>query len=82
MKRRSGTIGISPRALDKAKKAAPVVARPTAAAAPVAAKPAAPVAAIGKNMSDEKRARLEAIPGRQGRRRGRTSPRGRGGDGG
>jgi NADH-quinone oxidoreductase subunit I len=62
MKRRSGTIGIAPQVADKVKKAAPAAARPAAAAAPTAAaKPAAPVAAIGKNMSDEKRARLEAI---------------------
>jgi formate hydrogenlyase subunit 6/NADH:ubiquinone oxidoreductase subunit I len=61
MKRRSGTIGISPRAQGKPKAAAPVAARAAAAAPSAPAKPAAPVAAIGKNMSDEKRARLEAI---------------------
>src|SRR5581483_11295773 len=63
MKRRSGTIGISPRVQGKAGKVAPAVAKPTAAAAAPAApaKPAAPVAAVGKNMSDEKLARLMAI---------------------
>jgi hypothetical protein len=64
MKRRSGTIGISPRMVGKQKPAAApaAAARPAAGAAPAAAKPAAkPVAAIGKNMSDDKRARLEAI---------------------
>jgi formate hydrogenlyase subunit 6/NADH:ubiquinone oxidoreductase subunit I len=62
MKRRSGTIGISPRAQGKAKAAAPAAAKPAApAAAPVAAKPSAPVAAVGTNMSEEKLARLMAI---------------------
>jgi len=62
MKRRSGDIGITPSFIGKAKKAAPVAAKPAAgAAAPVAAKPAAPVAAVGKNMSEEKLARLAAI---------------------
>jgi len=61
MKRRSGTIGIAPQVVDKVKKPAPAAARPVAATAPTAAKPAAPVAPIGKNMSEEKRARLEAI---------------------
>jgi NADH-quinone oxidoreductase subunit I len=62
MKRRSGTIGIAPRAQGKVKAPAPVAAKPTAAAAPTAAaKPAAPVAAVGKNMSEEKLARLMAI---------------------
>jgi formate hydrogenlyase subunit 6/NADH:ubiquinone oxidoreductase subunit I len=62
MKRRSGTIGISPNAKGKPGPAA--AARPAAgAAAPTAApaKPAAPVAAVGKNMSEEKLARLRAI---------------------
>src|SRR5262245_2912508 len=63
MKRRAGTIGIAPQVADKVKKATPAAARPITAAAPtaVAPKPSAPVAAIGNNMSDEKRARLEAI---------------------
>src|SRR6266511_715013 len=62
MKRRSGTIGIAPQVAGKVKKAAPAAARPAAAAAPTAAtRPAAPVAAVGTNMSAEKRARLEAI---------------------
>jgi NADH-quinone oxidoreductase subunit I len=61
-KRRSGTIGVAPQMIGKLKPAAPAAAaRPAAGAAPAAARPAAPVAAIGKNMSDEKRARLEAI---------------------
>jgi NADH-quinone oxidoreductase subunit I len=61
MKRRSGNIGITPSFVGKAQKAAPAAARPTSAAAPAAAKPAAPVAATGKNMSEEKLARLAAI---------------------
>src|SRR5690349_1385010 len=56
MKRRSGNIGITPSFIGKAKKAAPAAAaKPAAGAAPAApAKPAAPVAAVGKNMSEEK----------------------------
>jgi formate hydrogenlyase subunit 6/NADH:ubiquinone oxidoreductase subunit I len=62
MKRRSGNIGIAPSRIGKTQKAAPTAARPAAsAAAPAAAKPAAPVAAVGKNMSEEKMARLAAI---------------------
>jgi ferredoxin len=62
MKRRSGTIGIAPNFAGKGQKAAPAAARPAAAAAaPAARKPAAPVAAVGKNMSEEKLARLQAI---------------------
>jgi len=63
MKRRSGNIGIAPSFIGKAPKVAPAAAKPAAAAtAPAAAgKPAAPVAAVGKNMSDEKAARLAAI---------------------
>jgi ferredoxin len=62
MKRRSGNIGITPSFIGKAKKAAPAAARPASAAAPAAAaKPATPVAAVGKNMSEEKLARLAAI---------------------
>jgi formate hydrogenlyase subunit 6/NADH:ubiquinone oxidoreductase subunit I len=62
MKRRSGTIGIAPNVVDKVKKAAPAAAKPTAAAAPAqAARPTAPVAAVGKNMAEEKLARLAAI---------------------
>ena len=63
MKRRSGNIGITPSFIGKAKKAAPAAAKPTAgtSAAPAVAKKAAPVAAVGKNMSEEKLARLAAI---------------------
>jgi ferredoxin len=64
IKRRSGTIGIAPQMIGRQKPAAvpAAAARPAAGAAPAAARPAAkPVAAIGKNMSDDKRARLEAI---------------------
>src|SRR5215207_5075287 len=62
MKRRSGDIGITPRFIGKAKKAAPTAAKPAAGGAPAgAAKPAKPVAAVGKNMSEEKLARLAAI---------------------
>jgi NADH-quinone oxidoreductase subunit I len=61
MKRRSGNIGITPSFIGKAKKAAPA-ARPASATAPAAAaKPTTPVAAVGKNMSEEKLARLAAI---------------------
>lgn len=60
MKRRSGTIGISPRALGKVKQ--PAAARPAAGAArPAAAKPSMPMAAPGKSMSEEKLARLLSI---------------------
>ena len=62
MKRRSGTIGITPSFIGKAQKAAPAAAKATSAAAPAAAaKPATPVAAVGKNMSEDKLARLAAI---------------------
>src|SRR5262249_28694703 len=64
IKRRSGNIGIAPSYIGKAKPAAPAAAaRPAAAAAApaTAAKPAAPVAAVGKNMAEEKMARLAAI---------------------
>src|SRR5436190_6842067 len=62
MKRRSGTIGIAPNVVDKVKKAAPAAAKPTTTGAPAqAARPTAPMAAVGKNMSEEKLARLAAI---------------------
>ena len=62
MKRRSGNIGIAPSFIGKAQKAAPAAAKSASAAAPAAAaKPATPVAAVGKNMSEEKLARLMAI---------------------
>jgi NADH-quinone oxidoreductase subunit I len=61
VKRRSGTIGIAPQMVSKVQKAAPAAARPASAAAPATAKPSAPVAAVGKNMPDEKQARLAAI---------------------
>ena len=53
VKRRSGNIGVAPHLWGRLTAAAP--------AAGAKAAPAAPVAAVGKNMSDEKRARLEAI---------------------
>src|SRR5262245_3877997 len=75
MKRRSGTIGIAPQVAGKLKPAVPAAAaRPAAGAAPTARKPAAPVAAIGKNMSDEKRARLEAIRAANAARAGGAAP--------
>ncbi len=63
VKRRPGTIGVAPQKIGKvqtgvsagAAKAAP------AASGATAAKAAVPVAAVGKNMSPEKLARLEAI---------------------
>ncbi len=62
MKRRSGTIGISPNTLGKIKAAQPAAARPAAgAAATAAAKPAGPLPSTGKNMSEDKLARLAAI---------------------
>jgi formate hydrogenlyase subunit 6/NADH:ubiquinone oxidoreductase subunit I len=64
IKRRPGTIGVAPDMVGKPRAATPGAAAPTAkaAAAPVAAAPAAaPAAAVGKNMSPEKLAKLEAI---------------------
>lgn len=58
MKRRSGTIGIAPPMRMKVSKAAPVATVVTKAPA---AKSSGPVAAVGKNMSEEKLARLAAI---------------------
>lgn len=61
IKRRPGTIGMAPHMIGKVQKAAP--AARAAAGGPAAAAPraAASQAAVGKNMSDDKRARLEAI---------------------
>ncbi len=62
MKRRSGNIGITPSFIGKTQKLTPAAAKPASAATPAAAaKPATPVAAVGKNMSEEKLARLAAI---------------------
>lgn len=62
IKRRSGNIGLTPSFIGKAQKAAPAAAKATSAAAPAsAAKPAKPLAAVGKNMSEDKLARLAAI---------------------
>ena len=58
VKRRSGNIGVAPHLWGKQLAAAAPVA---GAARAAAAKPSAPVAAIGKSMSPEKVARLEAI---------------------
>jgi NADH-quinone oxidoreductase subunit I len=75
MKRRSGTIGIAPQVAGKLKPAAPAAAaRPAAGAAPAPRKPAAPVAAIGQNMTDDKRARLEAIRAANAARAGGAAP--------
>jgi formate hydrogenlyase subunit 6/NADH:ubiquinone oxidoreductase subunit I len=73
VKRRSGTIGLSPNA--KVKPAAPApAARPAAAtAAAPAARPAAPVAAVGKSMSDDKAARLAAIRAANAAKAGNTA---------
>jgi NADH-quinone oxidoreductase subunit I len=59
IKRRPGTIGVAPHMVGKTQQAAP--AAQAAGAKRTVAAPAAPVAAAGKNMSDDKRARLEAI---------------------
>ncbi|MEO7908742.1 MAG: 4Fe-4S dicluster domain-containing protein [Roseiflexaceae bacterium] len=61
MKRRSGNIGIAPSFIGKAQKAAPAAKATSAAAPAAAAKLAKPVAAVGKNMSEDKLARLAAI---------------------
>lgn len=75
MKRRSGSIGISPRVAAAPKKAAPAAAKPTAGAAkPVAAKPAVPMAAPGKNMSEDKLARLMAIRAANAAKAGGAAP--------
>ena len=75
MKRRSGTIGISPRAAAAPKKAAPAAAKPAAGAAkPAAAKPAVPMAAVGKNMSEDKLARLMAIRAANAAKAGGAAP--------
>lgn len=74
MKRRTGTIGISPRALGKVAKPA-AAARPAAGAAkPAAARPAAPMAAPGKNMSEEKLARLLSIRAANAAKAGGVAP--------
>jgi hypothetical protein len=75
MKRRSGTIGIAPQMVGRLKAAAaPAAARPAAGAAPAAAKPAKPVAAVGKNMSEEKLARLMAIRAANANKSGGPAP--------
>lgn len=74
MKRRSGTIGISPRALDKVKKAAPAAKPVAGAAKPAAAAPATPMVAPGKNMSEEKLARLLSIRAANAAKAGGTAP--------
>lgn len=60
IKRRPGAIGVAPHMVGKTQKAAPAAATGRASGGAAAA-PSAPVAAIGKNMSPEKVARLEAI---------------------
>jgi NADH-quinone oxidoreductase subunit I len=62
VKRRSGNIGLAPHLWGKQLAGATVGAAPKASASPgTAAKSTAPVAAVGKSMSPEKLARLEAI---------------------
>src|SRR5262245_3171458 len=75
MKRRSDTIGIAPQMVGRLKAAAaPAAARPAAAAAPAAARSAKPVAAVGKNMSEEKLARLMAIRAANAGKSGGAAP--------
>ena len=76
MKRRSGTIGISPRAASAPKQAAPAAAKPAAGAAakPAAAKPSMPMAAPGKNMSEDKLARLMSIRAANAAKAGGSAP--------
>jgi len=75
MKRRSSTIGIAPQMVGRLKPAgAPAAARPAAGAAPAAAKPAKPVAAVGKNMSEEKLTRLMAIRAANAGKSGGATP--------
>ncbi|MDP9312849.1 MAG: 4Fe-4S binding protein [Chloroflexota bacterium] len=71
VKRRPGNIGVAPHMIGKTQKALPTAAAAGAGAA-AAARPKTPVAAIGKNMSPEKVARLEAI--RAAKRGGATMP--------
>jgi hypothetical protein len=73
MKRRSGNIGIAPQMIGRQQPAVTPAARPSAGAAP-AARPAKPVAPIGKNMSDDKRARLEAIRAANAGKSGGAAP--------
>ncbi len=75
MKRRSGTIGIAPQMIGKLKPAAApaAAAKPAAGAAP-AVRPAAPVAAVGKDMSEEKLARLQAIRAANAAKSGGAAP--------
>ena len=63
VKRRTGNIGVAPQKIGKVQTGVSVGAAKAAPAASgaTAARAAAPVAAIGKNMSPEKVARLEAI---------------------
>jgi NADH-quinone oxidoreductase subunit I len=75
MKRRSGTIGIAPQMVGRLKPAsAPAAARPAAGATPTAARSAKPVAAVGKNMSEEKLARLMAIRAANAGKAGGAAP--------
>jgi NADH-quinone oxidoreductase subunit I/electron transport complex protein RnfC len=78
IKRRSGLIGIAPQMVErlKAKQAAPAkAAAPTAAKLAVpAAKPAAGAGAAGKNMPDDKAARLAAIRAANAAKTGEAAP--------
>src|SRR5438067_12558199 len=75
MKRRTCSIGIAQQMVDRIKKAAPAAAQPAArGAAPTAARPAAPVAPVGKDMSDEKAARLAAIRAANAAKSGGAAP--------
>jgi formate hydrogenlyase subunit 6/NADH:ubiquinone oxidoreductase subunit I len=70
IKRRPGNIGVAPHMIGKTQKALPAAGGARAGAA--AAKSSVPVAAIGKSMSPDKIARLEAI--RAAKRGGATMP--------
>ncbi|MCG8347052.1 MAG: 4Fe-4S binding protein [Chloroflexales bacterium] len=78
IKRRSGLIGIAPQMVErlKAKQAAPAKAAAPSAAKPAApaAKPAAPATAAGKNMSEDKAARLAAIRAANAAKTGGAAP--------
>lgn len=72
IKRRPGTIGVAPNMVGRVGRATSTTGAGAAKAAPQAAsRAAAPAAAIGKNMSADKRARLEAI---RAAKRGMAAP--------
>lgn len=61
VKRRPGTIGVAPQKLGKVRTGASASTGVRVASAAAAARPATPVAPVGKSMSPEKLARLQAI---------------------